>query len=85
MTEAWVDMSIKLPQGSRDNLHPTWSERDVQDGNLHVKTHALQLDYIWTTNVVNGRVQPLHTQHVKLIEFESHGVFYLDMDLKIQL
>ena len=27
-------------------------------------------------------MQPLHTQHVKLIEFESHGVFYLDMDSK---
>ena len=34
------------------------------------------------TNVVNGRVQPLHTQHVKLIEFESHGVFYFNMDSK---
>ena len=34
------------------------------------------------TDVVNGRVQHLHTQHVKLISIESHGVFYFDTDQK---
>ena len=34
------------------------------------------------TDEVNGRVQHLHTQHVELIDIESHGVFYFDTDQK---
>ena len=34
------------------------------------------------TDEVNGRVQHLHTQHVELINIESHGVFYFDKDEK---
>ena len=83
MTEAWIDLSIKLPQGSRENFHLTWSEY-VQDEKLHVKTHAIKQILYRKTNVVNGRVQPLHTRHVKRITSQIM-VYIILHGLNIQL
>ena len=83
MKEAWIDLSIKLPQGSREIFHPTWSEY-VQDEKLHVKTHALQQILPCETNVVNGRVQPLHTRPVKRITSQIM-VYIILHGLTIQL
>ena len=73
-------MSIILPQGSRDDFHSTWSELEFKM-KIYTLKHMLYNQIIsCETNIVNGRVQPLHTYLAKLIEFESHGVFYLNMD-----
>ena len=83
MTEAWIDLSIKLPQGSRENFYLTWSEY-VQNKNLHVKTHATKQILYRKTNVVNRRVQPLHTRHVKRITSQIM-VYIILHGLTIQL